>query len=208
MVLGFALAVRGRRVLFALPALSLVLAPAFIDLYHGLAYPFPDLNFVTWPVELKHEVWVWVESGIRLAVVLIPGALAATQIKSHRNLFHPLTVGLLAIPAWVVGYYGVIYSPGGQLGPSQGAGYLTVFFLGAAMGFDRPIWPWAIIVVPLINPLWIYPLVWPYGADYFVYIGIALLGAATVPLSRVCLRAWQQDRDIDPSFAQLGGSES
>jgi hypothetical protein len=202
-VLGFGLALRGRRVLFAAPALSLVLAPALIDLYHGAGFSLPGLIGGFGVLSLEHGRWVyWVEAGIKLVLVLIPGALVATQIRSPRNLFHPLAVGLLAVPAWVVGYYGVIYfSGGGQLEGWQGAGYLVVFSLGAAMGFDRPVWPWAVIAVPLLTPNWIHPLIWAEGAEYLLYTGIALIGAATVPLSRVCLRAWQEDRDTDQSFA-------
>jgi hypothetical protein len=95
----------------------------------------------------------------------------------------------------------IYFSGGGQLEGWQGAGYLVVFFLGAAMGFDRPVWPWAVIAVPLLTPNWIHPLIWAEGAEYLLYTGIALIGAATVPLSRVCLRAWQEDRDTDQSFA-------
>jgi hypothetical protein len=112
----------------------------------------------------------------------------------------------MTIPAWLVCYYGVIYFSGsGQLEHWQGTGYLVAFFLGAAMGFDRPVWPWAIIALPYIAKNWTFPFFNADGAEYLLLVGLTMLGAATVPLGRIFQLAWQQDHIPNRSFAHTNG---
>lgn len=207
-VLGFALARRGRRLLFAAPALAIAVTPLAIDVYHqsfGLLLPGLIGGFAL--LARDYGTWVyWLESGVKLALVLLPGAFVAARIKTRRNPFHTWAVAVMAIPAWLVGYYGVIYfSSSGQLEGWQGSGYLVAFFLGAAMGFDRPFWPWAIVALPYLSRNWSFPFFYANGAEYLLLIGLALLGTVTVPLGRVFQRAWQQDQNPDRSFAHTTG---
>lgn len=204
-LVGFALALRGRRLLFAAPALSFTFVPILIDLYHGATGSlipglFGNVGFLA----RDFGEWVyWAESGIKLALVLIPGALVAGRVETVRNPFHSLAVGVMTVPAWMVGYYAAIYfSHNGQLNGGDGAGYVAVFCLGAAMGFDRPIWPWAIAVLPALPHAQVVPLFYADGAESLLLIGIALLGAITVPLSRVFQRAWLEDRDTGRSLVR------
>lgn len=203
-LLGFVIAWRGRKLLFAAPALSFTVAPILIDLYHGASDLLRPGLIGSFGL-LAREVgrlghiddsgeWVyWAEAAIKLALVLIPGIVVARRVEAFRSSFHFLAIGLLVFPAWLMGYYGVVFlSAEGQLNSWAGAEYVAIFCFGAAMGLDRPVWPWLIAVLPLLPYVWVAPLFSSVGAEYLPLIGIALLGAITVPLSRVFQRAWTE----------------
>ena len=210
-LLGFVIARRGHRVLFALPAVSFAVVPILVDLYHGtsaflrpglvggfglLASELSRLGHIGDPAE-----WVyWAEGAVKLAFVLVPGLLVARRVPATRSPSHLLAIGLMIVPASIVTYYSVIFlSPGGQLNSWVGAEYVAVFCLGAAMGFDRPAWPWLIAVLPALAPIGLRPLFFAFGSGYAPLIAIAGLGAITVPLSRLFQRAWSMGSATRPA---------
>jgi len=209
-VVGFALAWRERKVLFAAPAIALAAVPVFVDLYHGATGLIrPGLSGHLGMVARDLGEWVlWAEAAFKLALVLLPGLLVARQVKATRNPLHALAIGLMAVAAWIVGYYGVVYLAGnGQLNEWVGATYVAAFFFGAGMGFDRPAWPWLIVALPILPYSPVTPLFSVlHGAENLVLSGIALLGMTTVPLSRVFQRAWSTD-PVDRSTPWLASTE-
>lgn len=193
-ILGLALAMRGRRLLFAAPVLSVTFGPVLLALYHGgepTARVIPGLSGSWYLLAMEHGQWAyWIESVVKLVLVLLPGALMALRVDGRRDPFHVLAIAFLAVPATVAGWLGVIYfSYNGRLNDLD---YLVAFAIGAALGFDRPRWPWVLVLVPsLFGSL--HPLFFAHGADYLVIACCALLGAATVPLGRIFRRGWQED---------------
>jgi len=191
---GYLLARRGRRWLFAGPALAFVLTPLLIVLIRGLPVPLtPEFGTYGWLAQ-ELDTWVsWLISAVRMLLFLIPGFVVVRYAEQERNPFRIPALLLVAVPALVAGYLGVlIVSPTGRVQDSGVELFIAAFFFGAAMGFDRPIWPWLLVAVPLLEGL-PYLLFSGEGNELVVTLIIALLGASSVPFSRILYGGWQEN---------------
>ena len=191
-VVGYVLARRGRRWLFAGPALGFVLAPFLVGLLRGTPAT-PGFGLYGW-LARESEAWVsWMVTGVRVFILLLPGFIVARHAEQERNPFRIPALLLVAIPALVAGYLAVlVLSPTGRIQDSPLGPFLAAFFLGAAMGFDRPLWPWFLVAIPALFEGWSALLVTGDGNGAVVVL-ITLVGAASVPFSRILYRGWRQN---------------
>ena len=194
-VVGYVLARRGRRWLFAGPALALILTPALVSIIQGFGPPAaPAFGTYGW-LSQELAVWVsWVVSGIRTFLFLLPGLVARPYAERERNPFRVPALILVGIPALVAGYLGVlVVSPTGRIQDSPVELFIAAFFFGAAMGFDRPIWPWLLVAVPGLMEGLPSLLFSGYANEVLVVGFIAILGASSVPFSRILYAGWQEN---------------
>lgn len=183
MVVGFLLALRGRRVLFAVPALALALVPPLVDLYHGASWAHPGLTGFFGPLAYEYgRWWFWVDSGINLTLALLPAALVARYVPGVSRAGQLPAMALLAPIAWVTAWYGVLFfSYEGQVNSFVAAFYVAAFALGAGMGVERPLWPWVILGVGL----WAMPAAgFLGGPQQLVALACVALGVASHPFGR------------------------
>ncbi len=191
---GYLLARRGRQWLFAGPALALVLSPLLVGLIRGLPVPLsPEFGTYGWLTQ-ELDTWVsWLISAVRTSLFLIPGFVVVRYAERERNPFRIPALLLVAVPALVAGYLGVlIVSPTGRIQDSGVELFIAAFFFGAAMGFDRPFWPWLLVTLPLLEGL---PYLMFSGQrnELVVTLLIAVLGASSVPFSRILHGGWQEN---------------
>ncbi len=109
-VMGFLLALRGRRWLFAGPALALFAVPPLVELYHGVSWAFPGLRGFWGPI--AHEYgrwWYWAGAGLNLALALAPGAVVARHVPPSVHRGQVTVMAVLAIPAWLAAWYAVLF---------------------------------------------------------------------------------------------------
>ncbi|MGH8875533.1 MAG: hypothetical protein ACRDVM_09845, partial [Acidimicrobiia bacterium] len=184
MVIGFLLAFRGRRVLFAVPVLALALVPPVVDLYHGASWAYPGLRGWFGPLAYEYgRWWFWAGSGINLTLALLPGAVVARYVP---RVPRPGQLGAIAflIPiGWVAAWYGVLFSSStGQISAFAAGLFVAAFALGAGMGVERPLWAWFLVGAGL----------WAVGASGFFegqqgVVALACLGLGVVshPLGEV-----------------------
>ena len=195
-VVGFSLARRGRRWLFAGPAVAFFAMPVLLAVFQGnTGAMLPEFDAGHGRLAFDHGHWVtWLGSSAKLLAVILPGFVVARHVKGVRNPFRVPAVLMLAVPALVLGYLGVLlYSPSGHLESGQAAEYAAAFLFGAAMGFDRPWWPWVLVAMPgLVEGLPALVLVGE-GNEVVVIALIALLGASSVPFGRILHRGWQEN---------------
>ncbi len=192
---GYLLARRGRRWLFAFPALALVLAPLLVGLIRGLPVPLtPEFGTYAWSAQ-ELDIWVsWLISAVRTSLFLIPGFVVVRYAERERNPFQIPALLLVAVPALVAGYLGVlIVSPTGRIQDSGVELFIAAFFFGAAMGFDRPFWPWLLVAAPGLLEGLPSLLYFGGGNEMVVTLLIAILGASSVPFSRILYRGWQEN---------------
>lgn len=185
--LGFALALRGRRVLFAAPALAYAIVPMLMTRIG------PGLNDGFSQLASEFGTWVrWAATIVSLTLVLTPGAVVKGAELRHNPLFI-VALGVMAVPAWLIGYYVIIYfSYSGYLEMPIAVAYVAAFFVGAAIGLERPLWPWAIIAAPLLLPsIGIRPLLDAQGVEGLATGAMLLLGAVSVPIGLFLQRGWQ-----------------
>jgi hypothetical protein len=201
-VAGLALAIRGRRFLFAAPAAVYVLLPA-LTASHG-AHPQPigrgwlaDSCFMG-----SCHRWFfhpWLGPLVDLALVLLPGAIALIRRPRHRGLDR---VGVPEVAAIAVVAFAVataIRTTGIVQRPVTTATAAAVVTFGFALGTARPWWPWlhslfaaavsGFIAATLGSFLFPWPgdsfgefLPW-YLSDTAPYVAVGLLASFWQPLA-------------------------
>jgi len=195
-IVGFSLARRGRRWLFAGPAVAIFAMPLLVAFFQGnTGSMLPEFDAGYGRLAFDHGQWVtWLGSSAELLVVILPGLVVARHVKGVRNPFQVPAVLMLAVPALVIGYLGILlFSPSGHLESGQAAEYAAAFLFAAAMGFDRPVWPWVLVAMPgLVEGLPALVLAGE-GNEVVLIALIALLGASSVPFSRILYRGWQEN---------------
>ena len=195
-ILGFVLARRGRRWLFVGPTLAFFVTPVLVAVIRGTpAAAIPGIAGGFSRLAWEYGVWVtWVVSGVRLLLYLVPGFLVARHVEQERNHFRIPALAMVAIPAIVAGYLGVlVVSPTGRIQDSPVDLFVAVFFFGAAMGFDRPLWPWLVVAVPGVLEGLPAMVLAGHANEVLLVVFIAVLGASSVPFSRILLRGWQEN---------------
>jgi hypothetical protein len=207
-IASFALARRGRRWLFAGPALAFYFAPVVVTLLHGTpAFAYPGMQTSHfWPLVVEVGPWVaWVAGTGRLALVLIPGAIVAFHTKREPNVFRVPALVLMAVPAVVVGYLGVLFfSSQGRLDGLQAAEWSAAFLFGAGMGFDRPWWPWLVVAAPGLSEGILGIGFVGQSGELLAVLVITLLGAISVPFGRMLLDGWHEN--LTPGTLEQTGS--
>lgn len=195
-VVGFLLAFRGRRWLFAAPALALFLVPPLVEVYHGASWAFPGLRGSFGAFAYEHgRWWYWVGAALNLTLAVAPGAVVARYISRTFQRGQTVAMAILAVPAWLAAWYGVLFfSYEGQLNPEVAGLYVAVFALGAAMGTDRPWWHWGVVVLGV----WMVSIYgFLSGPELAVALACATLGVVSGPvgsaLDRRGLAPWSPE---------------
>ncbi len=210
-LVGTAIASRGRRVLFVLPAACFVLVTVFVS-----GYPHqPQAIGEQWQVECFSRSltcagpWFahpWFGSLLDLALVLLPGLVVAVRVHARRATVDVpaiavmlATIALLATAGWTIA---VIE------GSLDLRAFVAVGAMGIGLGTARPWWPWLhVLFAALVSGAFVWfwlSLVFPdpgYSTiDYLPYMAevawpmvvVGLLASGWQPLAWLLRRLDEQ----------------
>lgn len=204
-IVTFAIARRGRRVFYAMPAVLLFgLGPA-IDSLTWSGVPYPGLFGNLWILGVDAAApsppdlgLIWIDGLFKLALILAPATLAAIAGRADRPIaVHPVALMTAGTAAWSVAWMTAqFWAPSGRLEP---VGIVVAFAIGVGLGPWRPWWPW--LLVGLIA--WRLPSVFAQNElPAFVTALAFLLGALVEPISKSL-----HDRPRTSAIRGLDGSE-
>jgi hypothetical protein len=210
-LVGSAVASRGHRVLFALPAAAYILVSVFVAAHH------PEAIGVEWSLDcystdlLCATPWFghpWLGPLVDLALVLVPGCAVARSVRPRRWPGRTdtaavatilVTLGGVSVAGWAI----VVIEPYTDLRT-----IVPVGVLGLALGVARPWWPWLHVLFAAFAFGWLGWLIdlviWPDPGYPFVdalpylleqswpIVAVGLIASAWQPLAWVIRKLQEQ----------------